>query len=62
MKERERNEDARDGDVIVNDSIASGRPALPIDQDPGRDTDIAIDADQLGRNTREETQPPERRD
>ena len=46
--ERQRNEDARGGDVIVQDSIASGRPDLPIDQDPGRETNVAIDADRLG--------------
>jgi hypothetical protein len=62
MKERMRNEDARGGDVIVNDSIASGKPELPIDRDPGRETDIAIDADQLGRNKVEEQQPVEKRD
>jgi len=43
-----RNRDARDGDVLVNDSIASGRPDLPIHEAPVRDTTIAIDADQLG--------------
>jgi hypothetical protein len=48
-KERERNQDARGGDVIVQDSIASGRPQLPIDKDPtGRETNVAIDADELG--------------
>lgn len=47
-KERVRNEDARGGDVLVNDSIASGKPDLPIDQDPGRDTNVAINADELG--------------
>ena len=62
MKERQRNEDGRGGDVIVNDSIASGRPDLPIDRDPGRDSDIAINADELGRNKIEENQPPEKRD
>jgi len=46
--ERMRNRDARDGDVLVNDSIASGRPDLPIHEAPVRDTTIAIDADQLG--------------
>jgi hypothetical protein len=48
MKERMRNEDARGGDVIVQDSIASGKPDLPIGQDPGRDTNVAINADELG--------------
>jgi ferritin-like metal-binding protein YciE len=62
MKERQRNEDARGGDVIVNDSIASGKPDLPIDQDPGRETNVAINADELGRNRVEEVQPPEKRD
>jgi hypothetical protein len=48
-KERERNEDARGGDVIVQDSIASGKPQLPADQDPtGRETNVAINADELG--------------
>jgi hypothetical protein len=46
--ERMRNQDARDGDVLVNDSIASGRPDLPIHEAPARDTSVAIDADQLG--------------
>ncbi len=48
MKERLRNEDARGGDVIVQDSIASGKPDLPMDRDPGRDTNVAINADELG--------------
>jgi hypothetical protein len=48
-KERERNEDARDGDVIVQDSIASGKPQVPTDRDPiGRETNVAINADELG--------------
>ena len=47
-KERQRNEDGRGGDVIVNDSVASGRPDLPIDRDPGRETNVAINADDLG--------------
>jgi hypothetical protein len=48
-KERERNEDARGGEVIVQDSIASGKPQLPTDRDPtGRETNVAIDADELG--------------
>lgn len=47
-KERVRNEDARGGDVVVNDSVASGKPDLPIDRDPGRETNVAIDADDLG--------------
>jgi hypothetical protein len=46
--ERMRNKDASNGDVLVNDSIASGRPDLPIHDAPVRDTSIAIDADQLG--------------
>lgn len=46
-KERLRNEDARGGDVVVQDSIASGKPALPTDRDPtGRETDVAINADE----------------
>ena len=53
-KERTRNEDARGGDVIVNDSIASGKPDLPIDRDPGRETNVAIDADELGEGKHEE--------
>jgi hypothetical protein len=48
MKERLRNEDGRDGDVIVQDSVASGKPDLPIDRDPGRETNVAINADELG--------------
>jgi hypothetical protein len=48
MKERLRNEDGRGGDVIVQDSVASGKPDLPIDQDPGRETNVAINADELG--------------
>jgi hypothetical protein len=48
-QERERNEDARGGDVIVQDSVASGKPQLPTDQDPtGRETNVAINADELG--------------
>jgi hypothetical protein len=48
-KERERNEDARGGDVIVQDSIASGKPQLPTDQDPtGRETNVAVNAHELG--------------
>jgi len=62
MKERQRNEDARGGDVIVNDSIASGKPDLPIDRDLGRETNVAINADELGRNKVEEQQPVEKRD
>jgi hypothetical protein len=52
-KERMRNEDARGGDVIVNDSVVSGKPDLPIDQDPGRETDVAINADELGSQRRD---------
>ena len=48
-KERMRNEDARGGDVIVQDSVANGRPDLPIDRDPGRETAVGIDADELGQ-------------
>ena len=48
-KERERNEDARGGDVIVQDSVASGKPEVPADQDPiGRETNVAVNADELG--------------
>jgi hypothetical protein len=48
-KERERNEDARGGEVIVQDSVASGKPQLPTDRDPiGRETNVAINADELG--------------
>jgi hypothetical protein len=46
--ERVGSEDARGGDVIVNDSIASGKPALPIDLDPGRDANVAITGEELG--------------
>ena len=53
-KERMRNEDARGGDVIVNDSVASGKPDLPIDQDPGRETNVAIDADRLRNDAGEQ--------
>ena len=53
-KERMRNEDARGGDVIVNDSIASGKPDLPIDEDPGRETNVAIDADRLGKRKQDD--------
>ena len=49
-KERERNQDGRGGDVIVQDSVVNGRPDLPIDQDPGRETNVAIDADELGKS------------
>lgn len=53
-KERERNEDARGGDVIVQDSIASGRPERPNDQDPtGREPKVAINADELGERKEE---------
>jgi hypothetical protein len=48
MKERLRNEDGRGGDVIVQDSVASGKPDLPIDRDSGRETNVAINADELG--------------
>jgi hypothetical protein len=58
-KERQRNEDGRGGDVIVNDSVASGKPDLPIDRDPGRDTDVAINADELGNQPKPD---PNRRD
>ena len=48
-KERERNEDARGGDVIGQDSVASGKPQVPTDRDPiGRETNVAINADELG--------------
>ena len=51
-KERERNEDARGGEVIVQDSIASGKPQLPTDRDPiGRETNVAVNADELGERT-----------
>ena len=53
-KERLRNEDARGGDVIVNDTVASGKPDLPIDRDPGRETNVAIDADELGSTDTED--------
>ena len=50
-KEPERNEDAPGGDVIVQDSIASGKPQLPADRDPtGRETNVAINADELGEH------------
>ena len=62
MKERERNEDGRGGDVIVNDSIASGKPDLPIDRDPARETNIAINADELGSNRSKDTPPTEKQD
>ena len=52
-KERMRNEDARGGDVIVNDSVASGKPDLPIDRDPGRETGVGISADELGQKPSE---------
>ena len=54
-KERERNEDAGGGEVIVQDSVANGRPDLPIDRDPGRETKVAIVADELGSNQQETT-------
>jgi hypothetical protein len=48
-KEVERNEDARGGDAIVQDSIASGKPEVPTDRDPiGRETNVGINADELG--------------
>jgi hypothetical protein len=47
-KEHERNEHGRGGDVIVQDSVASGKPDLPIDKDFGRETNVAINADELG--------------
>jgi hypothetical protein len=59
MKERMRNEDARGGDVIVQDSVASGKPDLPIDRDPGRETNVAINADELGRERAEGTEGAE---
>ena len=57
-KERMRNQDGRGGDVIVQDSVANGRPDLPIDQDPGRETSIGINADELGRQ-QEKNQAPD---
>jgi hypothetical protein len=55
-KERERNEDARGGEVIVQDSVASGKPELPTDRDPtGRETDVAINADTLGERKEKDT-------
>jgi ferritin-like metal-binding protein YciE len=59
MKERERNEDARGGDVIVNDSIASGRPELPTDRTPNRG-EMVVNPDELGSERSEEVQPPEK--
>jgi hypothetical protein len=56
MKERMRNEDARGGDVIVQDSVASGKPDLPIDKDPGRETNVAINADELGERGADEAE------
>jgi hypothetical protein len=56
MKERMRNEDARGGDVIVQDSVASGKPDLPIDKDPGRETNVAINADELGEKGAEQSE------
>ncbi len=61
MKERVRNEDARGGDVIVQDSVASGKPDLPIDKDPGRETNVAINADELGEKGAEEAEGAEER-
>ncbi len=61
MKERQRNEDARGGDVIVNDSIASGKPDRPLDRDPGPETSVAIDANEHGGKRLEEVQPLEKR-
>jgi hypothetical protein len=61
-KERMRNEDARGGDVIVNDSIASGKPDLPIDEDPGRESGVAIDADRLGKGRQAERSRTRARD
>jgi hypothetical protein len=54
-KERMRNEDARGGDVIVQDSVASGTPDLPIDEDPERERDVAIDAGELGGRPGDQT-------
>jgi len=54
-KERMRNEDARDGDVLVQDSVANGRPDLPIDRDPGRETQLGINADELGQGSESAT-------
>jgi hypothetical protein len=59
MKERLRNEDGRDGDVIVQDSVASGKPDLPIDRDPGRETNVAINADELGVGRAKEAEDAE---
>ncbi|HTM02244.1 MAG TPA: hypothetical protein VL173_01975 [Vicinamibacterales bacterium] len=61
-KERLRNEDARSGDVLVSDSITSGKPDLPIDQDPGHDTEIGINADELGPKRGNDRQPKRGRD
>ena len=52
-KERIRNEDARGGDAIANDSAASGKPDLPLDRDPGRESGIGISADELGQKASE---------
>jgi hypothetical protein len=60
MKERMRNEDGRGGDVIVQDSVASGKPDLPIDKDPGRETNVAINADELGERGLAEDENAER--
>ena len=58
----ERKENGRDRDGIVNDSVAKNQLDLPIDRQPDREDDIAVNADELGRNTLEENQPPEKRD
>ena len=37
----------REGDSIVQDRVASGKPDVPIEKDRGRESDVAIDADEL---------------
>lgn len=59
-KERMRNQDAHGGDVLVNDSVASGKPDLPIDRDPGRETKRGINADELGRAREPKSADPAR--
>lgn len=41
----------RGGDSIVQDRATSGTPDLPIDRDPGRETNVAINADDLNAET-----------
>lgn len=56
-KERMRNDDARGGDVLVNDSIATGNP--DIDRDPGDEDGASRIAEEMRGRSSEGAAPPE---